>query len=117
MMSDMPDFVIGSEVSPGPKWRGFAVPTLIWAAAGAITFLLIPILGDAPLRSRPAPPHHHLAVMGAGHRAPRPLPDPACRDLPAGCPRYVGFGRLVSSGSVTWVAATSTRSRPLRLAT
>ena len=29
-----------------PRWRRFARPTLIWALAGTVTFLLIPVVGD-----------------------------------------------------------------------
>jgi hypothetical membrane protein len=39
-------FVFARRFRHDPRWRGFARPTLIWALAGAVTFLLIPVAGD-----------------------------------------------------------------------
>jgi hypothetical protein len=40
-------FVFAWRFRRDPSWRGLAGPTLLWAIAGAITFSLIPVLGDA----------------------------------------------------------------------
>jgi hypothetical membrane protein len=39
-------FVFAWRFRRDPRWRSFARPTLIWAVAGAVTFLLIPLVGD-----------------------------------------------------------------------
>src|ERR1700722_1717198 len=40
-------FIFAWRFRRDPAWRRSALPTLIWAIAGAATFLLIPVVGDA----------------------------------------------------------------------
>jgi hypothetical protein len=40
-------FVFAWRFRRDPAWRRSALPTLVWAIAGAATFLLIPVVGDA----------------------------------------------------------------------